>query len=239
MRACLTRTDIFHAGTPLTHATVMKPDVDRSELLTHQPMPTQPARSVRRPDWTRAASSIAAASLLVGALVVLPASLDAQVRVGSDSSTRLNRYGRDLAYGTALGLAYAGVDQLRNDPPEWGKGWRGYERRLASDVGEFVIQESVTDALAAAMKRPLDYQRSHSHRLSRQVGWALQAAVTDPMPNGRHPIAVPRIVGAYAGSFAQSSWRPAGSASRTQTALLNGTVSLLFGAVINLYYELR
>ncbi|HEY2066739.1 MAG TPA: hypothetical protein VGG84_12320 [Gemmatimonadaceae bacterium] len=174
-------------------------------------------------------------------LVVLAGSRQAgaQVRVGSDSSTRLNRYGRDLVYGTAEGFAFAGVDQLRNDPPEWGKGWRGYEKRLASNVGEFVIQESVTDALAAAMQRPLDYQRSHSRRLSRRIGWALQAAVTDPMPDGTHPVAVPRIVGAYAGSFAQAAWRPATASGRTRTALVNGTVSLIIGAGINLYYELR
>jgi hypothetical protein len=185
--------------------------------------------------------SRAARGLALLAFVSLAASRDAraQVRVGSDSSTRLNRFGRDLAYGTALGFAYAGVDQLRNDPAEWGKGWRGYEKRLASDVGEFVIQESVTDALAAAMHRPLDYQHSHSRRLSRRIGWALQAAVTDPMPNGTHPIAVPRIVGAYAGSFAQAAWRPATASGRTRTAVVNGTVSLLIGAAINLYYELR
>jgi hypothetical protein len=163
----------------------------------------------------------------------------AQVRVGSDSSTRLNRYGRDLVYGTALGFGYAGVDQLRNDPMEWGKGWRGYEKRLASNVGEFVIQESVTDALAAVMQRPLDYQRSHSRRWSRRIGWALQAAVTDPMPDGTHPLAVPRIVGAYAGSFAQASWRPATPSGRTRTALVNGTSSLVIGAAINLFYEWR
>jgi hypothetical protein len=178
------------------------------------------------------------ASIVLSLLVpALGREAGAQIRVGRDSSTRLNRFGRDLAYGTALGFGYAGVDQLRNDPAEWGKGWRGYEKRLASNIGEFVIQETVTDALAAAMHRPLDYQPSHSRRWSRRVGWALQAAVTDPLPNGRHPIAVPRIVGAYAGSFAQASWRPATPSGRTRTALVNGTSSLVIGAVINLYHE--
>ena len=63
-------------------------------------------------------------------------------------------------------------------------------------------------------------------------------SVTDPMPNGRHPIAVPRIVGAYAGSFAQASWRP-DDGNRVSTALVNGTVSLLIGAGINLFQEAR
>jgi hypothetical protein len=115
----------------------------------------------------------------------------------------------------------------------------GYGKRAASDVGQFLIQESVTHLLANAMDRPLDYQRCRCRHLSRRIGWALQAAVTDPMPNDTHPIAVPRIVGAYAGSFAQAAWRPKTSTNRIQTALVNGTVSLAIGGLINIYYELR
>lgn len=40
----------------------------------------------------------------------------AQGRVGADS--RSHRYVHDLLYGSLLGVAYAGVDQFRNDPPE-------------------------------------------------------------------------------------------------------------------------
>ena len=179
-------------------------------------------------------------ALLLGAtlLCFAPHVAHAQVRVGRDSSTRLNRFGRDLIYGTGVGLIFAGVDQLRNEPPEWGKGWEGYQKRAASDVGEFVIQEGTTEALAAALHRPLDYERCPCRGAWNRVRWALWGSVTDPMPNGRHPIAIPRIVGAYAGSFAQASWRPS-DGERVRTALLNGTVSLLIGAGINLFQEAR
>src|SRR5436309_12225009 len=90
-------------------------------------------------------------------LTLAPLAAYSQVRVGRDSSTRLNRFGRDLVYGVGMGLMYGEVDQLRNEPPEWGKGWDGYRRRAASNVGGFVIQEGVTEALAAALHRPLDY----------------------------------------------------------------------------------
>lgn len=211
----------------------------RSEPFTHRPMRMRSARPARRRECSRSARAVCVALLVPLLICTMAGDAGAQVRVGRDSSTRLNRFGRDLAYGTALGFGYAGVDQLRDDPPEWGKGWRGYGKRLASNVGEFVIQESVTDALAAAMHRPLDYRVSHSRRWSRRLGWALQAAVTDPMPDGTHPVAVPRIVGAYAGSIAQASWRPATAGGRTRTALVNGTVSLAIGAAINVYHEWR
>ena len=180
---------------------------------------------------------VVAAAVL--ALLLLVPALQAQGRVGADSSTRTRRYRHDLAYGTALGFAYAGVDQLRNDPPEWGRGWPGYERRLASNVGEFVIQETVTDILAATMNRQLDYQPCGCGETPRRVQWALAGALTDPLPSGGRALAVPRIVGAFAGSFAQASWRPAGTTSRTSTALVNGATSLLIGAGINLYHEFR
>lgn len=177
--------------------------------------------------------------MLGAALVCVSSSTAlAQVRVGRDSSTRLNRFGRDLIYGTGEGLAFAGVDQLRNEPPEWGKGGIGYSKRAASDVGEFVIQEGTTEALAAAMHRPLDYERCRCRGAWNRVRWALWGSVTDQMPGGHHPIAIPRIVGAYVGSFAQASWRPS-DGDRLRAGVVNGTVSLLIGAGINLFQEAR
>jgi hypothetical protein len=165
-------------------------------------------------------------------------SASAQVRVGPDSATRLDRFARDLGYGVVEGLAYAEVDQLSHNPPQWGSGWDGYRLRATSDIGEFVIQESTTEALAAAMKRPLDYQPCRCGGFGRRVGWALWETFTDYTRDGKHPIALPRIIGAYSGSFAQASWRP-GERSHLRTAMLNGTTSLLIGAGINLFHEFR
>lgn len=172
------------------------------------------------------------------ALALAATSAQAQWRVGSDSASRWTRFGRDLVYGTAEGLAFAGLDQARKEPPEWGTGWSGYGKRAASNVGEFVIQEGVTEALAAALQRPLDYRRCHCGSTMRRVGWAVWGAVTDQMPDGSHPLAIPRIAGAYAGSFAQAIWRPSDS-NRTTVALVNGTTSIGIGALINLFYEFR
>jgi hypothetical protein len=177
--------------------------------------------------------------LVAGVLVVAANPAHAQARVGRDSITRLMRFGRDLAYGTAEGAAFAGVAQWENEPPEWGHGWPGYGKRLASNLGEFYIQEGVTEGLAAAMDRPLDYVRCRCRDFGGKVAWALRGAVTDPMRDGSHPLAIPRIVGAYAGSFAQAAWMPNDRTSRTRVALLNGTESLGIGFLINMYHELR
>lgn len=171
-------------------------------------------------------------------IVFVATAASAQVRVGRDSSTRLQRFGRDALYGTGLGLVYGLVDQLRHQPPEWGTGWNEYNRRAASDIGEFLIQEGTTEALAAALHRPLDYAACPCSGTGARFRWALLGALTDPMPNGSHSIAVPRIVGDYVGSFAQTTWLPARS-NRTRTALVNGSASLAIGAGINLFQEFR
>ncbi|HEX3865564.1 MAG TPA: hypothetical protein VHV78_02390, partial [Gemmatimonadaceae bacterium] len=68
------------------------------------------------------------------------------------------------------------------------------------------------------------------------VGSALVQDFTDEMPDGTHRLAVPRITGAFVGSFAQATWRPS-PGNRTRVALVNGATSFVFGAVINLYHE--
>jgi hypothetical protein len=174
---------------------------------------------------------------LLTAIVVRP--VQSQSRVGKDSATRVTRFGRDLVYGTAEGLAFAVVDQVTNSPEEWGKGWPGYEKRAASNVGEFLIQETVTEGLAAAMNRPLDYTPCKCRRTANRIEWAIKGSFTDQMPNGTHPLAIPRMVGAFVGSFAQSSWRPDTKSGRTRVVLVNGVSSIVVGAGINLYHEFR
>ncbi|MEP7002510.1 MAG: hypothetical protein ABI969_18610, partial [bacterium] len=69
--------------------------------------------------------------------------------------------------------------------------------------------------------------------------WALLASVTDPTASRGHVVAVPRIAGAFAGSFAQAAWRPTTGTSRVRLGLVNGATSLLVGAGINLFHEFR
>ena len=169
--------------------------------------------------------------------IATAASLSAQVRVDHGRHTRLQRFARDIAYGTAEGLAFAGVDQARNRPSEWGGGMTGYEKRAASNVGEFIIQESVTEGLAAALKHPLDYTRCQCTGTAARIGHALLGGVADEEPGGAYAFAIPRIAGAYTGAFAQASWRPGNSTNRAQVVLVNGTTSLAIGVAINLFHE--
>lgn len=179
------------------------------------------------------------AALSVTLLVLLGSSAHAQARVGSDSATRLTRLGRDFVYGAVEGLGFAVLDQVRDVPTSWGSNLNGYGKRALSNVGEFAIQEVVTEGLAAAMNRPLDYKPCACRSTGARIGHALSGAVNDLMPDGSHPLAIPRIVGAYTGAYAQSTWRPDYVHARLRNTLMNGTSSLAVGALINLFYEFR
>jgi hypothetical protein len=135
-----------------------------------------------------------------------------------------------------MGLGYAAIDQMSTSPSEWGTGWPGYGRRLSSNIGEFWIQEITTEGLAWAMNRPLDYQRCRCSGFGDRFLHALGGAVLDEKPKGGQALAVPRIVGAYGGAYAQSTWRPS-SQKRASLVLTNGTTSLAIGAVINMFHE--
>jgi hypothetical protein len=189
--------------------------------------------------YTNASSSrrrlgIASFALLAVATAV-PSRASAQARIGNH--TRLERFGIDLGYGVLMGLAFAGIDQARNDPPEWGKGGQGYGKRAASNIGGFVIQEGVTEGLAAIMNRPLDYQRCKCQNKGARIRHAFAGAIMDQMPDGSYKFAVPRVTGAYVGSFAQGAWRPNGGRNWAQIGLGRGTASLAVGGFINLFHE--
>jgi hypothetical protein len=175
--------------------------------------------------------------ILVAVVVGAAHIAGAQSRVGADSSTRIHRLEHDLSYGTVEGFGYAAIDQWRLNPPEWGTGVPGDGRRLASNVGEFWVQEIATEGLAAAMNRPLDYQRCRCRDVGGRMAHAISGALFDQLSRGREALAIPRIVGAYGGAYAQSAWRPAESRSRANITLTNGTTSLAIGALINMYHE--
>lgn len=110
--------------------------------------------------------------------------------------SRWRSYGENVARVNGGALGFAAWDQLREDPEEWGQGWRGYDRRAVSEVAGSVVQET-----------------------------------------GSTPVAVPRIVRAYGGAFARTTWHPAGERGRTLATLISGSTSLGVGALINLAYE--
>ena len=152
--------------------------------------------------------------------------------------SRLGQYEHSVLRGVVVGAAEAGVTQLTNDPEEWGRSWRGYGHRAAAIAGGAVVHATVLHGLAALLDRPAAYAPCGCAPRSRRIARALAGAVIDTRPDGAREVAIPRITAAYLGAYVQSTWFP-DHHHRARDVLVNGTISLAIGALLNLVQERR
>lgn len=158
------------------------------------------------------------------------------IRVNPES-VRLNNYLRDLAGPPALvGVLGGGLlDHLRRQPSVWNDDADGLARQIASRAGQAAVQVSVRHGLAALMHRSTDYQPCECRGFGPRVEHALLETLTDRRADGSRALSVPRIAGAYAGSFARLAWERDRGAGDTA---LGATLSLGFSALFNIAREL-
>jgi hypothetical protein len=153
-----------------------------------------------------------------------------------ESQARMHNYVRDLFdVGSAIAVfGGALVLQIANSPQEWGNGVSGYVDRAASNAGQLVVQETVQHGLAAAMGLTTEYERCGCTDFGEKAEHAAVGAVTDRNASGRRVFSVPRVAGAFAGSFATMLWWPNRSAG---TAALNGGLALVGSAGWNFVWD--
>lgn len=154
------------------------------------------------------------------------------IRINPEN-VRVSNYLHDLAGpGAFVGVIGGGVlDQIRhkNDGPDDLAG------RIGARAAQAAVEVSVRHGLAAVMHRSTDYQPCDCHGFGRKVGHALLETFTDRRADGSRALSVPRIAGAYAGSFTQLAWdhnRNAGDVA------LGTTLSFGFSALFNIAREL-
>jgi hypothetical protein len=158
------------------------------------------------------------------------------IRINPEN-VRLNNYLRDLAGPPAfVGVIGGGLlDQLLQKPAVWNNDADGLARRIASRAGQAAVQASVRHGLAALMHRSTEYQPCECRGFGPKVQHALLETFTDRRADGSRALSVPRIAGAYAGSFARLTWerdRDPGDVA------LGTTLSFGFSALFNVAREL-
>lgn len=132
--------------------------------------------------------------------------------------------------------ASAGIDQWRDNSPEWGQGMKGYGRRYASGLGQNAIQQTVAYGLDSALGLDTGFQKSKREGALSRFKDALMQNVTSRTKSGKRVISVPRFAGAYTGAIvAREAWYP--ERYSYKDGLRSGTRSLLSGFAINLARE--
>jgi hypothetical protein len=130
--------------------------------------------------------------------------------------------------------AGSGIDQLRNDPPEWGKSSSGFGKRVASNAGSRAVAVTTRHALAAVLDRSTVYARCRCTDAGGRFSHGIVGAFTDLDSHDRRVFSEPILAGAVAGAFAPLIWRPSYSAG---TAAENVAISYGLSAAGNILRE--
>ena len=130
----------------------------------------------------------------------------------------------------------AGIDQWRDQPPEWEQGAKGFGRRYASGLGQNAIQQTVTYGLDEAIGLDSSFQRSKREGFFPRMKDALIQNVTARTRSGKRVISVPRFAGVYTGAIIPTeTWYP--ERYSYKDGLRHGTRTLVAGFGINLVRE--
>lgn len=166
------------------------------------------------------------------------ASIDDYTPLTGDERWRLYFKSSFASWGAYFGPFFAALtlDQTRNDPPEWGGGFKGYGRRVASRVGTSIVQNTFQFSSAALLKEDVRYIASNQHGFKRRTGHALLYGVLTYNNSGHSTVNISNLGGYYAASATSTLWQP-GRHNVALFALSDGSQSAGLGALVNVVQE--
>lgn len=128
-------------------------------------------------------------------------------------------------------LPAALVEQVHDWPDEWGRHGRGFEKRVGSLYGQFVIGVAIEDSVKA-----LDHENTHFTRLGsgnffRRTAHVVTSTVLAHKPDGGRMVAWSLPANAYGSWAVATLWSPreyrtAASIAEWGTAGMGGTAGL-------------
>ena len=142
-------------------------------------------------------------------------------------------YGPDAFLKSA---AISGINQARNRPVEWGRGWEGYGDRFASSMGQRAVANTISFGVGALRGEDPRYFPSEQTRTSARIKSALAQTFVVHTDNGGRTVAIGRVAGALGGGFVSRTWQPEGYGI-IRRGFQSGALSLASGAVSNIFRE--
>lgn len=132
----------------------------------------------------------------------------------------------------------AGISQWRNYPPEWKQGAEGFGKRLASDYGGVVLENTISLGFSSFDHEDLRYPLSAypKNAILKRAGHAISYTFVPKKEGGGRRFGWSRLVGAYGSGFIANTWYPSGH-SDTRNALYLGSVNLAADLGMNLLKE--
>jgi hypothetical protein len=132
--------------------------------------------------------------------------------------------------------AIAGINQGRNHPMEWGRGWDGYGDRFGSSMGQRAVANTITFGVRALRGEDPRYFLSGQTRISARIKSAVAQTLVVHSDNGGRTVALGRIAGAFGGGVVSRTWHPEGDGI-LWPGIQSGAMSLVYGALSNIFHE--
>jgi len=122
------------------------------------------------------------------------------------------------------------VQQLHDWPDEWGTKRAGFEKRVASLYGQFVIGALIEDGVKAVHPEDTRYRRLGKGNFFRRTGHAVTGTLFARKPDGTRTPALSLVANSYGSWAIATLWSPreyrtAGSIAEWGSAGLSATVA--------------
>jgi hypothetical protein len=156
-----------------------------------------------------------ARSALIACIAILP--LGAQLLdERTDMAVPLTAQGKmvralKIATGPApviSGIVGAAVDQLDNEPREWGQGAKGYGRRFISIYGRHSMETMLKAGLDVALKTDPRYDRCACTGTVPRTAHAIKRVLVTRKDSGGEMINLPLLAAAMSAAIISDQWKP-------------------------------
>ena len=135
-----------------------------------------------------------------------------------------------------VGVISSGWQTALNLPEEWGRSWRGLEKRYAEREADIAISSTIQAGLGSLWGEEVRYIPSHRAGVGPRIGYALKTVLLAQRPDGHLAPAWGRYSGKVLASVIENSWLPP-SATTARGTVLRNLNGLLGRAIGNLWDE--
>ena len=128
------------------------------------------------------------------------------------------------------------LDQTTDSPSQWGGGFSGYGKRVASRFAAGIVQGTVQAPVAAVLHEDVRYIVSKKHGVKRRTWHAVVYSFATYNNHGQPTANIANITSYYAASAVSATWLP-GYYNVGRYALIDGSESLGLSIPINILQE--
>ncbi len=129
----------------------------------------------------------------------------------------------------------SGFGQLGNTPQQYGQGWDAYAKRYGNSFLTYTLQDSASQALAAAARYEMRYIQCKCTKVMPRIGHALAFNFVTYNQSGKKVLNWPSIVGGYSAGMLSSTYTPGQKWSAG--GIRSGNSGLYFGFASSLLQE--